>query len=425
VDVDQRPDIGERYGLGGWPTTAFLTPGGAVLGGGTFVPQDRMASVLARVTDAFASRRDDLDEPMPEPSGPAPGSALSIAELTAAVFDAFDEQYGGFGVVPKFPLVAPLQLALDLVREDDESPSRHIVEATLDAMGWGGLYDEVDGGFFRFASGRDWELPQSEKMLDVNAALLRLYLHAASTLELARFSERAADVLRYVQTWLADPVDGGWWGAQQADAEYYAAGSAEERRLRVAPPVGSVWYADSNAAMVSAALHAARTFEDDGLRDFALKSFERVLLACYKPGGGVAHSFGQHVGVRGLLADQFAMASASLDAFEASGNIVYEMMAEELAHYAVRTMWDETGGGFFDRAPEVPPAAIGLMRRRLKPFALNCDLVPTLRRLAAASGEHEFGVFADRTLEAMAPLAPAQGPLAAHYLLAVRAAVVR
>ena len=48
VDVDQRPDISERYGLGGWPTTAFLTPGGAVLGGGTFVPHDRMVSVLGR-----------------------------------------------------------------------------------------------------------------------------------------------------------------------------------------------------------------------------------------------------------------------------------------------------------------------------------------------------------------------------------------
>jgi uncharacterized protein YyaL (SSP411 family) len=425
VDVDQRPDIGERYGLGGWPTTAFLTPGGALLGGGTFVPQDRMASVLGRVTDAFAARGADLDESLPDATAPAPGSALSIAGLTAAVFDAFDDEYGGFGVAPKFPLVAPLQLALALVRDEDESRSREIVEATLDAMGWGGLYDEVDGGFFRFARARDWQLPQSEKMLDVNAALLRLYLDAGSTLELARFSERAADVLRYIQTWLADSVDGGWWGAQQADAEYYATGSAEERRLRTAPSVGSVWYADSNAIMVSAALHAARTFEDEGLRDFALKSFERVLLACYKPGAGVAHSFGHHVGVRGLLADQFAMASASLDAFEATGNIVYEMMAEELAHYAVRTMWDETGGGFFDRAAEAPPAAIGLMRRRLKPFAVNCDLVPTLRRLAAASGEHEFGALADRTLEAMAPLAPAQGPLAAHYLLAVRAAAVR
>src|SRR5215212_1463149 len=47
VDADERPDIGERYTLGGWPTTAFLTPDGAILGGGTFVPAERMAAALA------------------------------------------------------------------------------------------------------------------------------------------------------------------------------------------------------------------------------------------------------------------------------------------------------------------------------------------------------------------------------------------
>jgi uncharacterized protein YyaL (SSP411 family) len=139
----------------------------------------------------------------------------------------------------------------------------------------------------------------------------------------------------------------------------------------------------------------------------------------------VAHSFGGHAGVRGLLADQFAMADASLDAFEVTGNIVYEMMAEELAHYAVRTMWDESAGGFFDRVPDPADGAVGLMRRPLKPFALNCDLSRTLRRLASVSGEHEFAALADRTVAAMAPLAAAQGPLAAHYLLALRASGVR
>jgi uncharacterized protein YyaL (SSP411 family) len=296
---------------------------------------------------------------------------------------------------------------------------------SLDAMAWGGLYDEVDGGFFRYATTRDWQLPHSEKMLDGNAALLRLYLDAGVAFGLTRFTERAADVLRYVQTWLADPVDGGWWGSQQAADAYYAAASPEGRHALVPPPVSRVLYADSNAAMTSAALQAAGVFQDDGLRDFALKSFERVLLACYKPGGGVAHSFHGHAGVRGLLVDQFAMAAASLDAFDVTGNVVYEMMAEELAHYAVRLMWDDAGGGFFDRAAEPAEAAIGLMRRRLKPFAANCDISQTLRRLAAASGEHEFATLADRTLVAMAPLAGEQGPLAAHYLLALRAAQVR
>jgi uncharacterized protein YyaL (SSP411 family) len=101
------------------------------------------------------------------------------------------------------------------------------------------------------------------------------------------------------------------------------------------------------------------------------------------------------------------------------------MMAEELAHYAVGAMWDGERGGFLDRAHEEADPPIGLMSQPLKPFTTNCDASRTLRRLAAASGDHEFAGYADRTLAAMAPFAASHGPLAAHYLLAVRAAAAR
>ena len=114
------------------------------------------------------------------------------------------------------------------------------------------------------------------------------------------------------------------------------------------------------------------------------------------------------------------MAAAHLDAHAATGNIVYEMMAQELMHYAVRTMWDEADGGFFDRTVPDAHERIGRMRDRLKPFASNCDAARLLRRLASTRGDHDFAARADATLTAMAPLAGAQGPLAAHYLLALR-----
>jgi uncharacterized protein len=425
VDADERPDISERYNLGGWPTTAFLTPDGAILAGGTFVPPERLPGVLAQVAEAFHSRGEALPDGSTEEAGsPDSDPPITVEELSHRIFSTFDEDYGGFGTEPKFPLVAPLHLALDLFAETHDTRYETIVVATLDAMGWGGLYDEVDGGFFRYATTRDWQLPHVEKMLEGNAALLRLYLDAGATLGMARFTERGADALRYIQNWLADPVDGAWWGSQEADDRYYAADSVEGRRALSAPPVGRVLFTDWNAAMVSAALQAASVFDDDGLRQFALKSLERVLLACYRPGDGVAHYFDGEARVRGLLADQMAMAAASLDAFDVSGNIVYEMMAEELAHYAIRVMWDDRDGGFFDRAtgPAGQEPEIGLMRRPLKPFALNCDASRTLRRLALASGDQEFAGIADRTVAAMAPLAAGQGPLAAHYVLAVRAA---
>ncbi len=423
VDGDERPDISERYSLGGWPTTLFLLPDGAILGGGTFVASDRMPGVLRQVLDLFGARGDRVSPPR-RPSH-QDGAVVTADELREAVFAGFDAEHGGFGIEPKFPLAAPLRLALDLSVETRDLRFETMVMTSLDGMGWSGIYDEVDGGFFRYATTADWRLPETEKLLDANAALLRLYLDAGVTLGIARFTERAADILRYLQTWLADPVDGGWAGSQEASVAYYAADTPAARRIAAPPRVSRLFFADGNAAMASAALHAARDLDDAELTAFALKSLERILLGCYKPGAGVAHGFdGRQARIRGLLADQLTMAGAVLDAFDVTGNIVYEMMAEELTQYAVRLMWDEEGGGFFDRAEDDEPG-VGLMRQRIKPFAVNCDAVRTLRRLAAISDKPEFTTLADRTLAAMAPHALAHGPLGAHYLLALRDAPLR
>ena len=420
VDADERPDISERYSLGGWPTTAFLNADGAILGGGTFLPIERMPGVLAEVLSVCDAQSDLAAAPPPRAhASPSRASHTSLAEIISGVFATFDRQHGGVGGEPKFPHVAPLRLALDLWSETRDPQYERILITSLDAMGWGGVYDEVDGGFFRYAAARDWQLPHTEKLLDVNASLIRLYLDAGAALGITRFTERGADVLRYVQTWLADPVDGGWFGSQQADDDYYAARAPDARRRLPAPAVTRLQFTDSNAAMVSAALHAAEVFEDEGLRAFALTSLERVLLGTYKPGAGVAHFSDGQPRVRGLLVDQAAMAAASLDAHEVTGNVVYEMMAEELASYAIRLMWDDEQDGFFDCADE-GESAIGLMRQRLKPFAVNCDFARTLRRLAGSSGESSFAERAEWILHAMAPLALEQGPLAAHYVLAVR-----
>ena len=131
VDTDQRPDINERYNLGGWPTTAFLTADGAVLTGGTFIPVDRMAHVLERVAVAAErlseERAASLAEAAAEgsseggeggPAGASPAVAVSeetsgggprdldftetieSEELIATIFSTYDEQYAVFGVEP-------------------------------------------------------------------------------------------------------------------------------------------------------------------------------------------------------------------------------------------------------------------------------------------------------------------------------------
>src|SRR5687768_10322871 len=290
VDADRRPDICERYCLGGWPTTAFLTPEGDVLGGGTYVERDRLVEVLEGVADAFGSaqrasssgsrlpavaRSAKVGTSISETEVPA---VLTIAALVDLVDASFDDEHGGFDAAPKFPHAAPVHLALALFREQGSERHRDIAIRTLDAMGWSPLHDDRDGGFFRCSRNRDWSGPEQEKLLDVNAAMLGLYVDAFETLQLSRYAERAEDVLRYVQTWLADPVDGGWAGSQRADPDYYAAGDAPDRSDVDAPAVDRTLYSDWNAMMASAALQAGRVLEDPSLSQFAIKSLERVLL---------------------------------------------------------------------------------------------------------------------------------------------------
>src|SRR6185295_12994616 len=99
VDTDRRPDINERYNLGGWPTTAFLTAAGDVITGGTFVPVDRMPGVLERVSNAYGSALvTTIVTPETDPGVEPP----EIDALTDSIFSTFDEAHGGFGIEPKF-----------------------------------------------------------------------------------------------------------------------------------------------------------------------------------------------------------------------------------------------------------------------------------------------------------------------------------
>ena len=425
VDTDRRPDINDRYNLGGWPTTAFLTADGDVLTGGTFVPVDRMSGLLTRVAAAAASlsgrapadaegggRSDDdggrrLAEAVSEENSGGGHheveltQTIEIEDLIATIFSTYDEQHGGFGVEPKFPHTAALTLAMALSRETGEPRWQQIVERTLDAMFDGGLWDHRDGGFYRYAVTGDWQLPHPEKLLETNASLLHTYAEAASVFGRGADRERCRRIAQFITGPLR--AEGGG---------YY--GSDSDRIL----------YMDANAVAAGALLGAATVLDDSELGREALASFERVLLLCYKPGLGVAHYFDGSARVRGLLADHVATITALLDAHDVSGGEPYRMMADELARVAVRDLWDGASGGFFDRAGAADD--IGLLKNRRKPFVENADAALTCVRLSRLEQRKgfpdpvEFRGYVTGALQAAAAQLDGQGARAAHYALARR-----
>ncbi len=227
VDREERPDVDAVYmevtqaltGSGGWPMTVFLGHDGRPFYAGTYFPPrpsrglPSFPDLLSTISQAWQERRDEVEsagarisEALRDRSVPsanaAPGQETLAAAVRALAADA-DPRHGGFGTAPKFPPSMVLEFLLrhsaagqnDAARQNDaagqDSAARqdsaagndgadaalHLAEATLRAMAFGGIYDQVAGGFARYSVDAAWVVPHFEKMLYDNALLARVYLH--------------------------------------------------------------------------------------------------------------------------------------------------------------------------------------------------------------------------------------------------------
>ncbi len=208
VDREERPDVDSVYmsicqqvtGGGGWPLSAWLTPDGDPFYVGTyFPPEPRRGSpgfeqLLRDIADSWsdpeqreemverarqwsAAIEDDLADVPDQPGEPAEDLLSTAADVALR---GADGQHGGWGRGQKFPQPARLALLLRArERSDDEelrAACREVVTDTLDAMGDGGLYDHVGGGFHRYCTDREWVVPHFEKMLYDNGTIPEAFL---------------------------------------------------------------------------------------------------------------------------------------------------------------------------------------------------------------------------------------------------------
>ncbi|MGA3353180.1 MAG: thioredoxin domain-containing protein [Acidimicrobiales bacterium] len=252
VDREERPDLDAIYmeavqaatGRGGWPMSIFATPEGLPFLAGTYFP-DRprhgmpsFGQVLEAVSEAWGSRRHDVvagartladavasrlgppperDKHAPALGGEGWAEALSYAgiEQLSSIFDPRD---GGFGSAPKFPQPLLLDLLLrDHARTGAAGPLE-MVQFTLEAMGSGGIYDHLGGGFARYSVDQHWSVPHFEKMLYDQALIARVYLHAWQLGGDPRFLQVLEETISYVLGELRDP-GGGLYSAEDADSE--------------------------------------------------------------------------------------------------------------------------------------------------------------------------------------------------------------
>ncbi len=246
VDREERPDVDAVYmaatqamtGHGGWPMTCVLDHEGRPFFAGTYFPdqprhgQPAFRQVLTSLADAWFKKPDDVASAAAAVSAHLQQAAASAAaalgpeDLDVAVrglAGEFDPLAGGFGGAPKFPPSMVLEFlrryvdarAADAAPADEElvRQARHMLVRTLHAMAGSGMYDQIGGGFARYAVDRGWVVPHFEKMLYDNAQLLGLYARRDNEMS-RRIAEETADfLLRELRT-----PEGGFASALDADS---------------------------------------------------------------------------------------------------------------------------------------------------------------------------------------------------------------
>lgn len=241
VDREERPDIDAVYmmicqaltGSGGWPLTVFMTPEQKPFFAGTYFPpktrcgQVGLIELLVEISRLWKTERAQLLEAgnqIAEAVRQAdtaldgrPEKAL-LQKAYSFLRRSFDSIWGGFGDAPKFPIPHNLLFLLRYSEWEKSPDALQMAAATLDAMAYGGIHDQIGGGFSRYSTDEKWLIPHFEKMLYDNALLLIVYLEAFQRTKKKFYSDVARRTAEYILRELTDD-SGGFYCGQDADSD--------------------------------------------------------------------------------------------------------------------------------------------------------------------------------------------------------------
>jgi uncharacterized protein YyaL (SSP411 family) len=437
-------------------------------------------SVLEAVASAWDERRDEIEAGGARVAERLRGGALltpSEQDLDPAVLDAavealrasYDRANGGFGRAPKFPPASALEFLLR--RGETEMTSQ-----TLRAMASGGMYDQVGGGFARYSVDPYWLVPHFEKMLYDNALLARAYLHGWQVTGDGLFRTVAEETLDWALREMRGP-EGGFYSALDADSEgeegrfyvwtieelrealegesdadeaiaWFGAtdrGNFEGRNIPVRGPgeperrdawrkqlydvrAKRVWpglddkrLTSWNALMISTLADAGAVLERDDYLEAARTTAEFLLGELRGPGGHLVRTWkdGQ-AKLNAYLEDHAFLLEALISLYEATFEPRWFGEARALADTMIERFADDDNGGFFETSSD--HEQLVARRKDLEDHPIpagNSSAAYGLLRLAALTGEHEYGDRAESVLRLLHELAPKHPQAFGHLLQAL------
>ncbi len=332
----------------GWPLNVFVTPTGRAFFAGTYWPpapvqgHPAFRQILDAVLDAWLDRREEVErngEAILEALShrhSSPSVAINFAAIVAELEQFEDTVHGGFGGAPKFPVTPVLQFLLARASLGD-AVAHGLAERTLDAMAASPLLD-LDGGFFRYATRRDWSEPHYERMLYDNAQLLAVYALAGRREIAAGIADFMLGTLRLPNGCFASAQDSeSTVGGERVEGEYYLL-DASARKAEIPPALDEKVLTGWNGLAIGA-LARAGTFLERPDWIAAAKRAANVLLAEHRrdeptsSGGSVlvrASINGVQSTAKATLEDYGMLAGGLLELATATGEVEHALWAREL-----------------------------------------------------------------------------------------------
>jgi uncharacterized protein len=494
VDREERPDVDAvcmeacqtMTGQGGWPLNAFLTPEQAPFFVGTYFPPEprhgmpSWPMVLEAVAKAWRDRRQEVREqgvnlarslggaarlaPSPEPIRDS-----LLDEAVATIAHSYDRGNGGFGRAPKFPQASAIELLL-------ARGEREMSLGTLRAMSQGGIYDQIGGGFARYAVDATWTVPHFEKMLYDNALLACAYLHGWQVSREERMLRVCTETLDWAIREMRGP-EGGFCSALDADSEgvegkfyvwtldelravlgpelageaiaYFGAAERgnfegqtnvlegrgrEPERLaeirselyrvraeRVWPGLDDKRLTSWNALMISALAQAGGALERDDYRQAAISCAEFVLGELRDADGRLLRTWKDgRAHITAYLDDHAFLLEALISLYEATFDPRWYAEAVALADAIIERFADTERGGFFTTAEDHQQLIVRSKDLDDSPIPAGSSAAAFgLLRLALLSGEAEYERHALGVLRVIAPIAPGHANGFGHVLQAI------
>lgn len=435
IDREERPDLDEIYMTAtqlliqraGWPNSVFLTPDLKPFYAGTYFPpvdtpnRPGFPTILDAVHEAWVEREAEVIESAKQIATAIEmatsrgftalsGRALDQSVPTAALDylrKAYDATHGGFGGAPKFPSPSNLEFLLSVYERESDEALLKMVTRTLDMMAYGGIYDQIGGGFHRYSVDAKWLVPHFEKMLYDNAQLAKIYLKAYRLTEEPQYRRVAEEVFNFIFREMTAP-EGGFYSALDAetDAEegkyyvwtadeiqkvlnkkeasrfnavygvdkganfegknvlYVPEGAAAEDSLkglttarekllaarfeREYPLLDTKIIVNWNGLMIDALAYGYDVLGEERYLNAASKAARFILDTMRKPDGELLHTYTAGAVKQDAYLDDYAfLARGLLGLYQATDDEEWLDAARTLTDKMIQLFWDDRNGGFY------------------------------------------------------------------------------